>query len=243
MRVLTLVVLVICCIGSAQILTDTVRASSSGSSSATTSKATTRPTTTSKSTTRPTTTSKATTKPVTTSKTTTNPTTTSKATTRPTTTSETTTKLVTTSKTTTKPVTTSKTTTRPVTTKPATTSTATSRPTMTSSSYINCYSCGDISGPCPQPFIASSPNVLILSSSNRFCEKISPVKGDAKLITRGPAKLDNCNQRGCYIKNINNQRMEVCCCDRNMCNMGIKSMKSTWILVLSTLAVILLRKF
>ncbi|CAF3217630.1 unnamed protein product [Rotaria socialis] len=119
-----------------------------------------------------------------------------------------------------------------VTTRKPPTVTTRRPPTTTRRGYINCYFCGGVGRPCPQPFYKSDRNVLIVPSYNGYCEKISPDNSGKGPFTRGAASPGECTRRGCFSKYISGQWMEVCCCDRDYCNMGIVSVKSSWILVL-----------
>ncbi|CAF1577406.1 unnamed protein product, partial [Rotaria magnacalcarata] len=101
---------------------------------------------------------------------------------------------------------------------------------------IDCYYCGDPGYPCPRPFNSFDRNVRITPTSGRFCVKLGPDNGGLGPFYRRPASSSECLRRGCSRQYINFQWMEVCCCDTNKCNMGIASAKSTWGLILSTLA-------
>ncbi|CAF1068876.1 unnamed protein product [Rotaria magnacalcarata] len=125
---------------------------------------------------------------------------------------------------------------RATTPKPTVRPTATTHrlPTTTRRGYINCYYCGGVGRPCPQPFYTSDRNVQIVPSYNGYCEKISPDNGGKGPFTRGAANPGECTRSGCSSKYISGQWREVCCCSRDYCNVGIVSVKSSWILVLGT---------
>ncbi|CAF3275949.1 unnamed protein product [Rotaria socialis] len=265
MRTLVLLLLIAGYICSAEILVNNIRASSTGSSSGSTSRITTKPATTTQkplpTTTKPATTtqkpSPTTTKPATTTqkplpttpksspRTTpkplpTTPKSSPRTTPKP---SPTTSRIL---STTPRP---SLTTTKFSPTSPKLSSTSQSlktsvkpSPTATSRTpapkIIDCYYCGDPGYPCPQPFNSYDRNVRITPTSGRFCVKLGPDNGGRGPFYRKPASSSECSQRGCSRKYINFQWTEVCCCDRNKCNMGIASAKSTWGLIFSTLAVI-----